>query len=68
VQPVVLSRPRPRPNDGFTVALGLKEVRLILSPADMQHVPLPAAHVLHDRLLNLVANADGGKDWGVHRP
>ncbi len=48
---------------GFTVALGLKEIRLILSAADRQHVPLPAAHVLHDRLLNLVANASSGKDW-----
>ncbi len=48
---------------GFTVALGLKELRLILSAADKQHVPLPAAHVLHDRLLNLVANANGSMDW-----
>jgi 3-hydroxyisobutyrate dehydrogenase-like beta-hydroxyacid dehydrogenase len=48
---------------GFTVALGLKEIRLILSAADKQHVPLPAAHVVHDRLLSLIANASGGKDW-----
>jgi 3-hydroxyisobutyrate dehydrogenase-like beta-hydroxyacid dehydrogenase len=48
---------------GFTAALGLKEIRLILSAADRQHVPLPAGHVLHDRLLSLVANACGGKDW-----
>lgn len=48
---------------GFTAALGLKEIRLILSAADRQHVPLPAAHVLHGRLLSLVANAGGGKDW-----
>jgi hypothetical protein len=26
-------------------------------------VPLPAAHVLHSRLLSLVARADSGKDW-----
>ena len=48
---------------GFTVALGLKEIRLILAAADRQHVPLPAVHVLHDRLLNLVAHACGGRDW-----
>jgi 3-hydroxyisobutyrate dehydrogenase-like beta-hydroxyacid dehydrogenase len=48
---------------GFTVALGLKEIRLILEAADKGHVPLPAAHVLHSRLLSLVAHADGGKDW-----
>ncbi len=48
---------------GFTVALGLKEIRLILSAADRQHVPLPAVHVLHDRLLSLVACASGSKDW-----
>ncbi len=48
---------------GFTVALGLKELRLILSAADKGHVPLPAAHVLHSRLLSLVAHGEGGKDW-----
>jgi 3-hydroxyisobutyrate dehydrogenase-like beta-hydroxyacid dehydrogenase len=48
---------------GFTVALGLKELRLILSAADKGHVPLPAAHVLHSRLLSLVAHGNGGKDW-----
>jgi 3-hydroxyisobutyrate dehydrogenase-like beta-hydroxyacid dehydrogenase len=48
---------------GFTAALGLKEIRLILAAADKEHVPLPAGHVLHDRLLSLVANANGGKDW-----
>jgi 3-hydroxyisobutyrate dehydrogenase-like beta-hydroxyacid dehydrogenase len=48
---------------GFTVALGLKEIRLILSAADKAHVPLPAGHVLHDRLLSLVAKAESGKDW-----
>jgi 3-hydroxyisobutyrate dehydrogenase-like beta-hydroxyacid dehydrogenase len=48
---------------GFTVALGLKEIRLILSAADKEHVPLPAAHVLHDRLLSLIANSSGGRDW-----
>jgi 3-hydroxyisobutyrate dehydrogenase-like beta-hydroxyacid dehydrogenase len=48
---------------GFTVALGLKELRLILSAADTEHVPLPAAHVLHSRLLSLVAHGGGGKDW-----
>jgi 3-hydroxyisobutyrate dehydrogenase-like beta-hydroxyacid dehydrogenase len=48
---------------GFTVALGLKELRLILAAADKGHVPLPAAHVLHSRLLSLVANENSGKDW-----
>lgn len=48
---------------GFTVALGLKELRLILSAADKEHVPLPSAHVLHGRLLSLVAHGSGGKDW-----
>jgi 3-hydroxyisobutyrate dehydrogenase-like beta-hydroxyacid dehydrogenase len=48
---------------GFTVALGLKELRLILSAADKEHVPLPAGNLLHSRLLSLVANANGGKDW-----
>jgi 3-hydroxyisobutyrate dehydrogenase-like beta-hydroxyacid dehydrogenase len=48
---------------GFTADLGLKEVRLILSAADQQHVPLPALNVLHDRLLSIIAHGSGGKDW-----
>jgi len=48
---------------GFTAALGLKELRLILAAADREHVPLPAGHVLHDRLVSLVANGHGGRDW-----
>ncbi len=48
---------------GFTVALGLKETRLILAAADRQHVPLPALTVLHERLLSLMAHGSGGKDW-----
>jgi 3-hydroxyisobutyrate dehydrogenase-like beta-hydroxyacid dehydrogenase len=48
---------------GFTVALGLKELRLILAAADKGYVPLPAAHVLHSRLLSLIAHGDSGKDW-----
>jgi 3-hydroxyisobutyrate dehydrogenase-like beta-hydroxyacid dehydrogenase len=50
-------------NVGFTVELGLKDVRLILSAADRQHVPLPALNVLHDRLLSAVAHGSGSKDW-----
>jgi 3-hydroxyisobutyrate dehydrogenase-like beta-hydroxyacid dehydrogenase len=50
---------------GFTADLGLKEVRLILSAADKQHVPLPALNVLHDRLLRIVAHGGGGKDWAL---
>jgi len=50
---------------GFTAALGLKELRLILAAADRRHVPLPAGHVLHDRLVSLVANGHGGTDWAA---
>ena len=50
---------------GFTAALGLKELRLILAAADHGHVPLPAGHVLHDRLVSLVANGGGASDWAA---
>lgn len=50
-------------NVGFTVDLGLKDVRLVLAAADGRHVPLPTLNVLHDRLLSAVAHGDGSKDW-----
>lgn len=48
---------------GFTMALGLKDVRLALAAADEAQVPMPAASLLHDRFLSGVARGRGDHDW-----
>lgn len=48
---------------GFTVDLGLKDVRLILAAGGAGHVPLPAVNVLHDHLLSAVSHGAGDRDW-----
>lgn len=48
---------------GFRLALGLKDVRLVLDAADGAEVPMPLAGVLHDRLLAGVARGRGETDW-----
>jgi len=52
-------------NVGFTVELGLKDVRLVLGAAGSEHVPVPAINVLHDHLLSAIAHGNGNKDWAV---
>lgn len=48
---------------GFKMALGLKDVRLVLAAADAAAVPMPAASLLRDRLLSSVAQGQGDADW-----
>lgn len=48
---------------GFRLALGLKDLRLVLDAADGAEVPMPLAGVLHDRLLAGVARGQGEMDW-----
>ena len=48
---------------GFKMALGLKDVRLVLAAADAAAVPMPAASLLRDRLLSSVAQGRGDADW-----
>jgi 3-hydroxyisobutyrate dehydrogenase-like beta-hydroxyacid dehydrogenase len=50
---------------GFTLALGLKDVRLALAAADGAQVPMPAASLLHDRFLAGVATGRGDHDWSA---
>ena len=45
------------------LALGLKDVRLVLRTAASSLVPLPLASLLHDRLLAAVAKGRGDLDW-----
>lgn len=48
---------------GFKLRLGLKDVRLVLAAADEMNVPLPAASMIHDHLLEGIARGYGDIDW-----
>lgn len=48
---------------GFQMALGLKDVRLVLRTADRLGVPMPLANLAHDHLLTGVAAGKGHLDW-----
>jgi 3-hydroxyisobutyrate dehydrogenase-like beta-hydroxyacid dehydrogenase len=47
----------------FKLALGLKDVSLVLQTAASSRVPLPLASLLHDHLLAAVAKGRGDLDW-----
>ena len=48
---------------GFQMALGLKDVRLVLRAADRLGVPMPVASLAHDHFLSAVARGKGDLDW-----
>jgi 3-hydroxyisobutyrate dehydrogenase-like beta-hydroxyacid dehydrogenase len=48
---------------GFAAPLALKDVRLVLSAADENNVPMPFANVLRDSLMELIATGGSDKDW-----
>jgi 3-hydroxyisobutyrate dehydrogenase-like beta-hydroxyacid dehydrogenase len=50
---------------GFRLALGLKDVNLVLQTAAESATPLPLASLLHDRLLSSVAKGRGDLDWSA---
>ncbi|HET7459838.1 MAG TPA: NAD(P)-dependent oxidoreductase [Longimicrobium sp.] len=49
----------------FTMALGLKDLRLLLAAAEAAEVPMPAASLVRDRLLTGVALGRGQDDWSA---
>ncbi len=49
----------------FRLALGLKDMRLVLEAADGARTPMPFASVLRDHLLEAVALGDGDRDWAA---
>ena len=49
----------------FRLALGLKDLRLALEAAEAARTPMPFASVLHDHLLEAVAQGDGERDWAA---
>lgn len=50
---------------GFTALLGLKDTNLALAASDAARVPVPSVNVLRDRLISLIAQGDGDKDWAA---
>jgi 3-hydroxyisobutyrate dehydrogenase-like beta-hydroxyacid dehydrogenase len=49
----------------FRVPLGLKDLRLCLETANREQVPLPLAHLVHDRLLTTMNKGREEMDWSV---
>ena len=49
----------------FTVALGLKDIRLALAAAESLRVPMPLGSLLHDRFLRLLAEGGESLDWSA---
>jgi 3-hydroxyisobutyrate dehydrogenase-like beta-hydroxyacid dehydrogenase len=47
---------------GFRLALVLKDMRLAIAAADLADAPMPMASVVHDSLLDAVANGDADRD------
>jgi 3-hydroxyisobutyrate dehydrogenase-like beta-hydroxyacid dehydrogenase len=50
---------------GFRLALGLKDVRLILAAADSAAAPMPVASLIRDHLLSGVARGKADLDWSA---
>jgi len=50
---------------GFAAPLGEKDVRLALAAAETLRVPMPAASLVHDRLLTLIARGGERLDWSA---
>jgi 3-hydroxyisobutyrate dehydrogenase-like beta-hydroxyacid dehydrogenase len=50
---------------GFAAALGLKDVRLVLSAGEALQVPMPVASLLRDRFLTLLAHGGASLDWSA---
>jgi 3-hydroxyisobutyrate dehydrogenase-like beta-hydroxyacid dehydrogenase len=50
---------------GFDLALGVKDVRLLLEAGEAQALPMPVASVLRDRFLQAMALGLRDKDWSA---
>jgi len=50
---------------GFRLALGLKDINLILQTARESTTPLPLASLLHDHWLSAIAKGRGDLDWSA---
>ena len=50
---------------GFTMPLGIKDVRLMLQAAENLSVPMPFASVVRDRFISAIANGYADLDWSA---
>jgi len=50
---------------GFRLALGLKDIGLVLGTASESRTPMPLASLLHDRMMAGVAKGRGDLDWAI---
>ena len=50
---------------GFTLTLGLKDVRLALEAAEAARVPMPVASVARDHFIEALANGRAEDDWAA---
>ena len=50
---------------GFRLALGLKDINLVLQTAAESTTPLPLASLLHDRWLSAIAKGRADLDWSA---
>jgi len=50
---------------GFRLALGLKDINLVLQTAANCETPMPLGSLLHDRWLSAVAKGRGDLDWSA---
>ena len=50
---------------GMTAPLAVKDLRLALAEAEREAVPMPAASLVHDRLVAMVAHGWAGLDWSA---
>jgi 3-hydroxyisobutyrate dehydrogenase-like beta-hydroxyacid dehydrogenase len=50
---------------GMAVPLAIKDLRLALAEAERAAVPMPAASLVHDRLVGMVARGWAGLDWSA---
>jgi 3-hydroxyisobutyrate dehydrogenase-like beta-hydroxyacid dehydrogenase len=50
---------------GFRLALGLKDMNLVLQTAASCETPMPLGSLLHDRWLSALAKGRGDLDWSA---
>ena len=50
---------------GFTLRLGLKDIRLALAAADGKEIALPLASLIRDNYLKAITRGDEALDWAA---
>jgi 3-hydroxyisobutyrate dehydrogenase-like beta-hydroxyacid dehydrogenase len=50
---------------GFTMPLGLKDMRSVLAAAEAKNVPMPVASLVRDRFISGIARGEADLDWSA---